>query len=603
LKRLKPILRITLIYLVFAALWILFSDQLLAWLVREPQSYIRMQTYKGWFFVFVTSVLLFNTILREFRVHWEYERELENIASFSKEIRGILDPHELATKILYHLRSLFQADIVYLGQPDNVYRSMKMTFLTRNEDDIVIQYLPYEDPLLAAIFSEAKTVTDSYPMPEEFSSSIFRAEGGSFAAAPLISIGLVRGLVGFARKINLRQSDIHLLNAVVEITGQALYAAKLVQDNQTQIQRLSTLRKLDDTILSNLDTKNLIDLLLVEFTSSLGVNGAAITIYNPDPDQENVYINYGTIEPDDNYAAESAGYANSCTGVLVIQNAKKGIHSQRTYPSHHPIQDPTMVGYAVSPLKNRDLQLGIVEVLSKKEILWDREQIEFFEVLTNQLAIAIDKLNMVTNLRLSNENLMLAYQQTLEGWSRAMDLRDQETENHTQRVTSLTIKLAERAGFSGYELLQIRRGALLHDIGKLGVPDEILLKEGSLTEDEWKIMRQHPEQARRLIEPILYLRPAMVIPYYHHEKWDGSGYPQQLKGEEIPIEARIFSVVDVWDALTSDRPYRQALTPDVTARYIQEQSGHHFDPQIVDLFLDLLVTENLLSASERYQLN
>ena len=603
MKKFGPILRITLIYLVFAALWILFSDQLLAWLVKEPQNYIRMQTYKGWFFVFVTSLLLFNTILREFRVHWEYERELENIASFSKEIRGILDPYELAIKILYHLRSLFQADIVYLGQPDNAYRSMKMTFLTRTEDEVVIQYLPYEDPLVAGLFSEGKTITNSFPMPAEFRSSIFSGGGESFAAAPLISIGLIRGLVGFARKIHLRQSDIHLLNAVAEITGQALYAAKLVQDNQTQIQRLSTLRKLDDTILSNLDTKNLIDLLLVEFTSSLGVDGAAITIYNPDPDQENVYISYGTSEPDENYAAESAGYANSCSGVLVIQNAKKGIHSQRTYPAHHPIQDPTMVGYAVSPLKNREIQLGIVEVLSKKEILWDREQIEFFEVLTNQLAIAIDKLNMVTNLRLSNENLMRAYQQTLEGWSRAMDLRDQETENHTQRVTALTIKLAERAGFSGEELLQIRRGALLHDIGKLGVPDEILLKEGSLTEDEWKIMRQHPEQARLLIEPISYLRPAMKIPYFHHEKWDGSGYPQRLRGEEIPIEARIFSIVDVWDALTSDRPYRKALAPNVTARYIREQAGHHFDPQIVELFLDLLVTENFLSASERYRLN
>jgi HD-GYP domain-containing protein (c-di-GMP phosphodiesterase class II) len=562
-----------------------------------------MQTYKGWFFVFVTSALLYNTILREFRVHWEYERELENIANFSKEIRGILDPHELAKKILYHLRSLFKADIVYLGQPDNVHRSIKMTFLTRIEDEIVIQYLPYEDSLAAAIYSERNTITNNYPMPEEWNDSIFSGEGGSFAAAPLISIGLVRGLIGFARKVNLRSSDIHLLNAVAEITGQALYAAKLVQDNQTQIQRLSTLRKIDDTILSNLDTKNLLDLLLVDFTSSLGVDGAAITIYNPNPDQENVYINYGTVEPDDNYPAESAGYAASCTNVLVIQNAKKGIHSQRTYPAHHPIQDLNMVGYAVSPLKNRDIQLGIIEILSKKELLWDREQIEFFEVLTNQLAIAIDKLNMVSNLRQSNENLMLAYQQTLEGWSRAMDLRDHETENHTQRVTSLTVKLAQCAGFSGEELLQVRRGALLHDIGKLGVPDEILLKAGSLTEEEWKIMRQHPEQARSLIEPISYLRPAMNIPFYHHEKWDGSGYPQQLRGEEIPIEARIFSVVDVWDALTSDRPYRQALTPEVTARYIREQSGYHFDPHIVELFLDLLVTENYISASERYQIN
>ena len=585
------------IYLVFAAIWILFSDQVLVWLVKDAQSYVRMQTYKGWFFVFVTAILLFNTILREFRKHWEYERELENIASFSKEIRGILDPIELAKKILFHLVSLFQADIVYLGQPDKEYRSMKMTFLTRSEEEVVIQYINYEDPLVASIFNSATTMIRKLPFSGDEKTSFFNSENEFIAVAPLISTGLVRGLIGFARNKSIQSSDIFLLNAVAEITGQALYAAKLVQDNQTQIQRLSTLRRVDDTILSNLDTRNLVELLLNEFTSSLDVDGATITIFSNETDLENYYHQYGTTKPDENYPKESASYVAACTNVLVIQNAKKGMHSRRTYPVHHPIHDPAMVGYAVAPLNNKNVQLGIVELLSKKEIIWDREQIEFFEVLTNQLAIAIDKVNMVLNLRLSNENLMLAYQQTLEGWSRAMDLRDQETENHTQRVTSLTLKLGQKAGFSDEQLLQVRRGALLHDIGKLGVPDEILLKNGSLTDEEWTIMRQHPEEARRLIEPIEYLRPAIIIPYYHHEKWDGSGYPQKLKGEDIPIEARIFSVVDVWDALTSNRPYRGALDPTEVARYIKEQSGIHFDPEIVDLFLELLVSENLLAIN------
>ncbi len=195
------------------------------------------------------------------------------------------------------------------------------------------------------------------------------------------------------------------------------------------------------------------------------------------------------------------------------------------------------------------------------------------------------------NIDAAHEKLLSAYDATIEGWSRAMDLRDKETEGHTLRVTDQTIKLARMMGVNEGELVFYRRGALLHDIGKLGVPDRILHKTGSLNDEEWKIMRQHPQFAYDMLYPIEYLRPALDIPFCHHEKWDGSGYPRGLKETEIPLAARIFAIIDVWDALTSDRPYRPAWEKTQAFEYIKEQSGKHFDPNVVKYFSELTKTE------------
>ncbi len=188
----------------------------------------------------------------------------------------------------------------------------------------------------------------------------------------------------------------------------------------------------------------------------------------------------------------------------------------------------------------------------------------------------------------SNVELTLAYESTLEGWSRALDMRDNETERHTQRVTELTVRLARMMGLSEAELVHIHRGALLHDIGKLAIPDSIVSKPGALTHDQVETMHRHPDYAYELLSPIAYLRPALDIPYCHHEKWDGTGYPRGLKGAEIPLAARIFAVVDVWDALRSDRPYRSAWADGRTRAYIRAQAGKHFDPKVVEVFLQLL---------------
>jgi cyclic di-GMP phosphodiesterase len=197
-------------------------------------------------------------------------------------------------------------------------------------------------------------------------------------------------------------------------------------------------------------------------------------------------------------------------------------------------------------------------------------------------------MNERKNLEETHKQLLFAYDETIEGWSRAMDLRDKETEGHSQRVTELTLKLASAFGIPKQDLVHVRRGALLHDMGKLGIPDSILLKAGKLNDEEWEFMRQHPQLAYNMLYPIEYLRPAMEIPFCHHEKWDGTGYPRGLQGEQIPLAARLFAIVDVWDALTSDRPYRKAWEREKVLTYIKEESGKHFDPTVVEAFLQLI---------------
>ncbi len=194
-------------------------------------------------------------------------------------------------------------------------------------------------------------------------------------------------------------------------------------------------------------------------------------------------------------------------------------------------------------------------------------------------------------LKALNKQLLMAYNKTIEGWSKALDLRDRETEGHTQRVTDLTLIFAKEVGFSEADLEHVRRGALLHDVGKLGIPDSILHKADKLTDEEWRIMRMHPVHAYQWLSSIDFLEPALCIPYSHHEKWDGSGYPLGKKGEEIPIAARLFAIVDVWDALCSDRPYRHAMSKSDALEYIRSQAGTHFDPDLTKIFIDLVKDE------------
>jgi HD-GYP domain-containing protein (c-di-GMP phosphodiesterase class II) len=249
------------------------------------------------------------------------------------------------------------------------------------------------------------------------------------------------------------------------------------------------------------------------------------------------------------------------------------------------------VSYVGVPLIVKGQIKGVFEIFHRSPLTPNDSWMQFLQTLASQAAIAIDNSQLFDNLQRSNQELTQAYDTTLEGWARALELRDRETEGHTRRVTLRTTQLARRMGIGEDELVNVYRGVLLHDIGKMGVPDQILRKTGPLTDSEWIEMRKHPQYAFDLLFPIPYLRPALDIPYCHHEHWDGSGYPRGLKGEQIPLAARIFSAVDIWDALLSDRPYRSAWPREKVMEYLKEISGKILDPKVVDAFLKMIVEE------------
>jgi HD-GYP domain-containing protein (c-di-GMP phosphodiesterase class II) len=220
------------------------------------------------------------------------------------------------------------------------------------------------------------------------------------------------------------------------------------------------------------------------------------------------------------------------------------------------------------------------------------EEVRVLTAISDIAAGALHRADLFEKINLQTVEITQAYGETIEGWARALELRDKETQGHSKRVTDMTLRLAYLMGFSPEDLVYIRNGVLLHDIGKMGIPDAILFKPGPLNDEEWRIMKQHPQFAYDMLAPITYLRQAVEIPFCHHEKWDGSGYPRGLTGEQIPLAARIFAIVDVWDALTSDRPYRSAWSKEKTLDYICEQSDHHFDPQVVKVFKEFITHDN-----------
>ena len=319
------------------------------------------------------------------------------------------------------------------------------------------------------------------------------------------------------------------------------------------------------------------------------------------------------------FAGEEQGYLTSIS--IGIKNNSTGrgptgtaIRENRCAISQDIATDPRMIpwrtealqrGYrssAAVPIEEHGRVVGNLTVYASEPHAFDEDDKNLLDEIGQDISFALDSINAETekkhaeaalsqqstiNAKMATE-LQLAYDSTLEGWSHAMDLRDKETEGHTQRVTTMTLKLAANFGLTDEELINIKRGALLHDIGKMGIPDNILLKAGALNADEWEIMRKHPVYAYEMLSSINYLQSSLDIPYCHHEKWDGSGYPRGLKAGEIPFTARIFAVVDVWDALSSVRSYRGAWEQEKVIQYLQDESGKHFDPKVVKIFIELL---------------
>ena len=372
---------------------------------------------------------------------------------------------------------------------------------------------------------------------------------------------------------------------IMDITERVKNEFKIKQ----QMERLSALRNIDMAITSSLDIRVTLNVFLENVIKQLKVDAADVLLLNPHTQM--LGYSYGV-----GFYTSALKHTNLHIGEGYAGRAAKDRHmvnipdltvDENGLKSSPNLIDEKFISYFAAPLIAKSHVLGVLEIFSRTQLTPDEGWFDFMEALATQAAIAIENANLFNDLQRSNIELTLAYDITLEGWSKALDIRDSETEGHSIRVTEKTIKLAGALGLNKSDLIHIRRGALLHDIGKLGVPDSILLKPGPLSEEEWVIMKRHPVLAFELLSPISFLKPAIDIPYCHHEKWDGTGYPRGLKGEQIPQAARIFAVIDVWDALSSNRPYRSAWSKGKIKKYLLKEAGKHFDPKVVDAFIKL----------------
>ena len=412
--------------------------------------------------------------------------------------------------------------------------------------------------------------------------------GWDGACLPLRTSQETVGVLFVAVKLprQLTREEVSFLETVSEIAGSSIQRMRLHEQTELRLQRLSALRNVDMAINASLDLRINLNILLDQLVGQLKADAADILLVNRHTQELEMAARRG-------FRGTAAFTTRlrpgqGVAGQVVLERQTLHLADLNKFASSQ-IRPELMTGegfvaYFGVPLIAKGQVKGVLEAYFRRPFEPDPEWREFLETLAGQAAIAIDNAHLFEELQRSNDQLSLAYDATLEGWAHALELRDRETEGHSQRVTELTLRIARAMGMGEAELVHVRRGALLHDIGKLGVPDEILNKPGPLSEAEWEVMRRHPAAAYQLLSAIPHLRPALDIPYCHHEKWDGSGYPRGLSGEAIPLAARIFAVVDVWDALRSDRPYRPAWSEAEALRYIREQAGKHFDPRVVEVF-------------------
>jgi PAS domain S-box-containing protein len=383
------------------------------------------------------------------------------------------------------------------------------------------------------------------------------------------------------------ENDLSLLRGLANLGEQAIVNARLFEETERRLEQVHALHAIDLAISASLDINVTLNILLDHVIQLLKIDAADILLYNSFSQQLDYAVGRGfrSITPAVTRLRTGGGFASQAVmdrRLIYIDDLSR-IMSDANTPAL--VIEEGFITYLACPLIARGLVKGVLEIYHRVPFRVNNEWRELLEALAGQAAIAIDNSSLFVQLQRSNEELMIAYDSTLEGWVRAIDLRDKESESHTRQVTELTLRIARLIGIHDEDLIHIRRGALLHDVGKIGISDQILRKPGALSDHEWEIVKQHPLYAYQILYPITYLQPALDIPYCHHEKWDGSGYPRGLKEEEIPLAARIFAVVDVWSSLRNETPYRVAWSDERAIQYIKDQSGKHFDPRVVEVFL------------------
>ncbi|MBI3762410.1 MAG: GAF domain-containing protein [Chloroflexi bacterium] len=518
------------------------------------------------------------------------ERELEAIATTSAALRAARTRAEMLPIILDQLLVLLKADGAVLAMRDPATGETVIELGGGEWARAPGVRLPPGEGVTGHVIATGQP----YLINDIGSDPRFAPPGPvndriAVACVPFIAQQQTIGALWLSRKSDIATVEARLLTAIADIGGNAIHRAALHEQTEERLQRLAGLRAIDTAISSSLDLRVTLNVLLDQVMAQLHLDAVAILLFNPHTQMLEYAAGRGfrTAALQNTRTGLGEGYAGRAAMERRIITVPNMLKTGELGRAPH-LAGERLIAYYGVPLLAKGEVKGVLEVFHRAPLNPDAEWLDFLEALAGQAAIAIDNAQLFNGLQRSNAELAMAYEATIEGWSRALDLRDEETEGHTRRVTEMTLSLARAMNLSEEDLVHVRRGALLHDIGKMGVPDRILFKPGPLTADEWKIMRKHPTFAYEMLFPIGHLRPALDIPYCHHEKWDGTGYPRGLKDEQIPLAARIFAVVDVWDALRSDRPYREGWPEDRVREHVRSLAGTHFDPGVVAAFLELI---------------
>ncbi len=524
----------------------------------------------------------------------QHERELESIISVANAMRTGPTRAEMAPVILDQVLNLLSADSAALAMRDpisgeTVIELARGDWFKRSGERLA----PGEGVTGRVIATGQWYRNTDFHSDARFHRSDLNGDPGDVACVPLIAQKHAIGALAIARKSEITAVEVHLLMAIGDIAANALHRSTLHEQINQRVERLAALRTVDSAITASFDLRLTLNIVLDELTSQLRVAAADILLLNSHTQTLECVAGRGfpakvierlRLPLGEGYAGRVALERRAITVPDLMEHPHEFVHGPLV-----PAQ--ALRSYHAVPLIVKGQVKGVLEIFLGEALTAEPEWFDFLETLAGQAAIAIDNAELFDNLQRSNFELVMAYDTTLEGWSRALDLRDKETEGHSQRVANITVQLARAMGVSEAKIVHLRRGALLHDIGKMGIPDGILLKPGPLSAEEWEIMRRHPTYAFEFLSPVAFLRPALDIPYYHHEKWDGTGYPHGLKAEQIPLAARIFAVADVWDALRSDRPYRAAWLEEKVHAHVKSLAGTHFDRQVVEVFLRIIGAE------------
>jgi PAS domain S-box-containing protein len=523
----------------------------------------------------------------------EHQREMEVMLAVSAALRTAGSPEEIMRILLDKLMVLVDSKGAVIMTPSAdrenlVIRIGRGTCATLTDNQISIN-----GSLSGKVYihREANINLDLSESPPFLADGCDESQKYALIEPLLVQENVI-GVLWAARERLFSAEEYRLVRAVADIAATAIHRTTLNEETRLYAQKLSAIGALGRAMAETLDSRGIYGLLNQSITNILeNIDSVIVSRYIQEDSRiecdflmrEGKILDHQTLPP---MPLDPSGHGSQS---WVILNRRHKIVNNLPHSIQRPIVYPQIERLPLSalyvPMIAEGRVLGVLQVQSFKNQRFGENEAELLGLMANTAAIAIDNAELFSNLQKANQDLIRAYDTTLEGWALALELRDHETRGHSHDVVELTVRVALAAGIPEEETSNIRRGALLHDIGKMGVPDKILFKEGPLDEQEWVIMRKHPVYAYNLLNKIDFLGSALEIPYCHHEHWDGNGYPRGLTGKNIPLSARIFALVDVWNALQRDRPYRKAWSREKTIEYIRERAGKQFDPSLVDLFL------------------